>query len=168
MIIDKNKVVTLHYQLRRDDSAGELIEETFGRDPLVFLYGAGQMIPKFEQELSGKKAGDSFDFDIDSEDAYGDYDPEAVIPLPKTSFIIDGELATHLLVPGKTIPMRDQNGRELIGTIQRIENESVIMDFNHPMAGVDLHFSGQIESIREATETELSHGHVHGPGGHNH
>lgn len=168
MVIDKNKVVTLHYKLQEGSSKGNLIEETHGKEPLVFMYGVGQMIPEFERQLAGKKEGDSFAFGIESGDAYGEYDPQAIVTIPKNSFVIEGELATDLLKVGKVIPMRDGDGNQLLGTVKEIRDEEVLMDFNHPMAGVDLYFTGNIEDIREATPSEVEHGHVHGPGGHQH
>lgn len=168
MVIDKNKVVTLHYKLQEENAEGSLIEETHGKDPLVFLYGVGQMIPEFERQLAGKKEGDSFSFGIKSGDAYGDYDPQAIVTIPKNSFVIDGELAADLLQAGKVIPMRDGDGNQLLGTVKEVRGDEVLMDFNHPMAGVDLYFTGNIEDIREATSSEIEHGHVHGPGGHQH
>lgn len=168
MTISKNTVVSLHYKLQEESATGELIEETFGSDPLVFLFGNGQMIPEFENQLEGKKVGDSFGFNINSEDAYGDYDPEAVVSIPKNTFEVDGQLDESLLQEGKIIPMRDPDGNQLLGTIMEIQNEEVVMDFNHPMAGVDLYFTVSIEEVRNATPAEIEHGHVHGPGGHNH
>ena len=168
MVIDKNKVVTLHYKLQEGSAEGNLIEETHGKEPLVFLYGVGQMIPEFERQLAGKEEGDTFAFGIESGEAYGEYDPQAIVTIPKNSFVVDGELATDLLQVGKIIPMRDHDGNQLLGTVKEVGEEEVLMDFNHPMAGVDLYFTGNIEEIREATASELEHGHVHGPGGHHH
>lgn len=168
MQIDQHKVVTLHYRLQESNVEGELIETTFGSDPLVFLYGVGQMLPEFERQLSGKSAGDEFQFGIAAADAYGESDPEALVELPLDVFIIDGELAEDLLEIGRRIPMSDQDGNQLIGTILALKDDGVLMDFNHPMAGQDLYFTGVIESVRAATEGEIAHGHVHGPGGHHH
>ncbi|MCB0560074.1 MAG: FKBP-type peptidyl-prolyl cis-trans isomerase [Lewinellaceae bacterium] len=168
MVIDKNKVVTLHYKLQEGSAEGNLIEETHGKDPLVFLYGIGQMIPEFERQLAGKKEGDTFSFGIQSSDAYGEHDSQAIVTIPKDSFVVDGELASDLLEVDKVIPMRDGEGNQLLGTVMEVREDEVLMDFNHPMAGVDLYFTGNIESIREATASELEHGHVHGAGGHQH
>ncbi|MBV6655568.1 MAG: FKBP-type peptidyl-prolyl cis-trans isomerase [Mameliella sp.] len=165
MKIDKHTVVTLHYRLQEKSAEGDLVEETFGGDPLVFLNGVGAMIPKFEEELSGMEKGDTFAFGIPSADAYGDYDPEAIAPIPVAAFVVDGQRADDLLQVGRVIPMRDDDGNQLIGTIMEIGEEEVKMNFNHPMAGVDLYFSGTIEDVREATPSEIDHGHVHGKGG---
>lgn len=168
MKIGKHSVVTLHYKLQEDNASGDLIEETTGGEPLVFLQGVGQMIPEFERQLEGKSAGDSFAFGIKSADAYGEYSDDAKLSIPIDTFIVDGELANDLLEEGRTIPMRDQEGNMIYGTVLEVGDKEVAMDFNHPMAGVDLFFSGKIEDIRAATPSEIDHGHVHGAGGHHH
>lgn len=168
MKIGKHTVVTLHYKLQESNASGDLIEETTGSEPLVFLQGVGQMIPEFERQLEGKATGDTFAFGIKSSDAYGEYNDEAKIKIPIETFMVDGKLATELLQEGKTIPMRDQEGNMIYGTVLDVGEKEVGMDFNHPMAGMDLYFSGKIEEIRAATATEIEHKHVHGPGGHQH
>ncbi len=168
MIIEKNTVVSLHYRLTENDVLGELVEETFGSDPLVFLYGAGQMIPEFERQLAGKASGEQFSFGIKSEEAYGGHDPNAVVLLPMSTFEVDGKVDEDMLRIGTMIPMSDDQGNRLNGMVTEVNDEGVIIDFNHPMAGVDLYFTGTIESLRAASDTEIEHGHVHGPGGHHH
>lgn len=168
MVIDKNMVVSLHYRLTEGELLGELVEETFGGQPLVFLYGVGQMIPEFERQLAGKAVGDNFAFGIKSSEAYGEHDPDAVVLLPMETFAVDGQVDEEMLQLGNVIPMSDDQGNRLNGTVRQVSEEGVILDFNHPMAGIDLYFTGTIESLREATESELEHGHVHGPGGHHH
>jgi FKBP-type peptidyl-prolyl cis-trans isomerase SlyD len=161
MKIDKHKVVTLHYKLQEKDAEGDMVESTFGSEPLKFLYGVGAMIPKFEAELAGKQKGDEFAFGIESAEAYGEYNPEAIAPIPKEAFVVDGEVNEDLLQVGRVIPMKDQEGNQLLGTVMEIGEDQVKMNFNHPMAGVDLYFSGQIEEVREATSEEVEHGHAH-------
>lgn len=170
MNIKKHTVVSLHYKLQKDNAEGELIEETFGSDPLTFLYGAGNMIPAFEENLSGKAPGDDFSFGIQSAEAYGDFNEEAVVAVPLDIFVVDGQLQEEYLQVGKPVPLRSQDGQQMVGTVVEVQREQgqVILDFNHPMAGVDLFFTGTIESVRDATEDEVAHGHVHGPGGHHH
>ncbi len=168
MIIDQNTVVTLHYKLQEDNAEGELIEETHGGEPLTFLFGVGQMIPEFEAKLEGKAAGDHFAFGIAHTDAYGPYDEDAVAALPLEIFMHEGEIDMEMLQQGQMIPLRDEEGRMLYGTVEEVRENDVVMDFNHPMAGVDLYFTGQIESVRAATQEEIDHGHVHGEGGHHH
>ena len=168
MVIEKNTVVTVHYKLQKDDANGDLIEQTHGSEPLVFLFDVGQMIPKFEEQLAGKQKGDALQFGIGHKDAYGPIQDEAVVPIPISTFMVEGKLEEELLVPGKTIPMSDESGRQLIAQVMEVKENEVIMDFNHPMAGVDLFFSVDVEEVRAATASELEHGHVHGPGGHDH
>ena len=168
MQITKNTIVSLSYVLKRDDAKGEIIEETRAGDPLVFLYGNGQMLPKFEEHLSALKTGDDFEFTLSSEDAYGDMDQDAIIDLDKNLLMIDGKVDDELLATGNVIPMRDDQGHMLQGTVVSVGNDTVRMDFNHPMAGNVLHFKGNVIDVREATAEELSHGHAHGPGGHHH
>ncbi len=168
MIIEKNTVVSLHYRLTENDAAGELVEETFGSQPLVFLYGAGQMIQEFERQLEGKAQGDDFSFGIKSEEAYGEHDPDAVVLLPISTFEMDGEIDHEMLTPGNVIPMSDDQGNRLNGVVTEVNDEGVTIDFNHPMAGVNLYFTGTIESLRAASAEEVAHGHVHGPGAHQH
>lgn len=167
-MIEKNTVVTLHYKLQRDNAEGELVEQTFGTQPLVFLYGIGQMIPEFERQLEGKKAGDTLAFGVKHEEAYGPISADAIVPLPKTTFMVDGKLAEEYMQIGKTIPMQDQQGNQMIGKVIEIKENEVVLDFNHPMAGIDLYFSVEVQEVRPATASELEHGHAHGPGGHQH
>jgi len=165
MVIEKNTVVTVHYKLQKDDANGDLVEQTHGTEPLTFLYGANRMIPEFERQLEGKQEGDHLEFGIGHKEAYGTVKEEAVVPIPKDTFVVDGKLAEDLMVPGKTIPMSDQSGRQLIGKVQEVKENEVIMDFNHPMAGIDLYFSVDVKDVRPATASELEHGHAHGAGG---
>ncbi|MEY3053457.1 MAG: hypothetical protein RLY31_3242 [Bacteroidota bacterium] len=168
MIIGKNKVISVHYRLQEGDSEGDLVEETFGSEPLVFLFGTGQLLPAFEDNLSGKGVGDEVSFGIPSEEAYGVREAERIVDLPIDTFVVDGQLAEDLLVIGNTIPMSDNHGNRLNGVVLEVNKDIVTIDFNHPMAGVDLYFTVKVDTIREATESELAHGHVHGPGGHDH
>jgi FKBP-type peptidyl-prolyl cis-trans isomerase SlyD len=168
MQITKNTVVSLSYVLKRDDAKGEIIEETKAGDPLVFLYGNGQMLPKFEEHLSTLKAGDGFEFTLANDDAYGEMDQDAIIDLDKSIFEVDGKIDTEMLAIGNVIPMRDDQGHMLQGIVVSVGDDLVRMDFNHPMAGNVLHFKGNVIEVREASAEELSHGHAHGAGGHHH
>ena len=168
MQITKNTVVSLSYVLKRDDANGEIIEETRAGDPLVFLYGNGQMLPKFEEHLNSLKTNDAFEFTLASNDAYGEMDQDAIIDLDKSIFEVDGKIDTEMLAIGNVIPMRDDQGHMMQGTVVSVGDDLVRMDFNHPMAGNVLHFTGKVIEVRTATDEELSHGHVHGAGGHHH
>jgi len=168
MQIKKDSVVSLSYVLKHNDPQGEVIEVTKENDPLIFIYGIGQMIPKFEENLMMLNIGDHFEFTLNSKDAYGDMSEDAVIELEKSIFTINGEIDHEMLTIGNIIPMRDSHGHMLQGKVLGVSENSVRMDFNHPMAGKNLHFTGKILHVREATADEISHGHVHGEGGHHH
>lgn len=161
MAIQKNQVVVLHYKLQEEDEQGELVESTFDADPLKFIFGIGQMIPAFEENLEQKGEGDEFAFSIIAENAYGLYDERAIANIPVSDFAVDGEVDPESIELGRPIGLQDQQGNTYQGIITEVGEENVKVDFNHPMAGVDLYFTGKILSIREATASELDHGHVH-------
>ena len=168
MIIANNKVVSVHYTLTEGTADGQLVETTNGGEPLVFIYGIGMMIPEFEKNLSGMKAGDQFAFGIAAANAYGEYDESALVEVPKNMFEMEGKIPDGLLEVGNMLPLTDQNGNNFQGMVAWVGLDKVKIDFNHPMAGVDLFFTGQVENVRDADPTELAHGHVHGEGGHHH
>ena len=170
MQIKKDTVVTLSYELHTDNIEGKRVHvETAGADsPLVFLYGTGSMIPKFEEELKNLKIGDGFEFNIVAEEAYGEFDQSAIVRLPAEVFHVEGKYDKSKFQVGMVLPMKDQNGNMLQGKILEVTDEDIELDFNHPMAGQHLYFKGTILEVREATTEELDHGHVHGPGGHHH
>lgn len=170
MTIDTNKVVTLTYELQVDDEDGErtLVEKVEQDNPMVILYGSSGLPERFEENIQGLKEGDAFEFSIDPEEGYGDFDEEAIVELPKNVFQVDGKIDNEMLQIGNFVPMTNQDGHRLQGKILEVNEESVLMDFNHPLAGVNMHFKGQVVGVREASEEELSHGHVHGEGGHHH
>ena len=168
MNIAKNTVVSMTYILTENDVQGNLIQEVSKDKPFVVLFGAGGLLPKFENELEGLKTGDTFGFGLDSNDAYGDHQPQAIMELDKSIFEVEGKIDEEMLKVGNAIPMQNEQGQPLSGLIKEIKEDKVLMDFNHPLAGTNLHFTGEILEVREASEEELSHGHVHGDGGHQH
>ena len=168
MIIEPKKVVTVHYTLTEGTADGQLVETTNGNEPLAFIYGVGMMIPDFEKNISGMKAGDPFAFGIAAANAYGEYDDTALVEVPKNMFEVDGKIPDGLLEVGNMLPLTDQDGNHFQGMVAWIGLDKVKIDFNHPMAGVDLFFSGQVEEVLDAEPAELEHGHVHGAGGHHH
>ena len=165
MKIKPQHVVSLTYDLyvKQDSGVEELVESATEEQPLVFLYGAGQMLPKFEENLSELSTGDPHEFRFSAEDAYGNYDDEAVASLPKEMF-----QGTDIPEIGSMLPLQDNHGNHFQGQVVSIAEDSVIVDLNHPMAGQELHFKGKIVNVRPATAEELSHGHAHGPDGHHH
>ena len=165
MKIEPQHVVSLTYDLyvKQEDGTEALVESATEEQPLTFLYGAGQMLPKFEENLSALSTGDQYDFRLEATDAYGQYDEEAVANLPKEMF-----QGTEIPEIGSILPLQDNNGNHFQGQVVSVAEDSVIVDLNHPMAGQDLHFKGNILNVRPANPEELSHGHAHGPDGHHH
>lgn len=163
MKINPNHVVSVTYDLYVDNEEGTefLTESATEEQPLTFLFGVGQMLPKFEENLSQLSTGDTYDFRLSAEDAYGDYDEEAVANLPLDMF-----KGTEVPEIGSILPLQDNNGNRFQGQVVSVAEDSVIVDLNHPMAGQELHFKGNILNVRPATEEELSHGHAHGPDDH--
>ena len=164
----KNKVVTMTYTLRLNDEQGKIIQKVDEGQPFVQVFGINALLPAFESNLSGLEKGDDFGFGILAEEGYGNLSDEAILKLEKKIFEVDGVVDSEMVATGKTITMQDNNGNPLEGKVLAVEEDSVIMDFNHPLAGENLYFSGSIQNVREASEEELSHGHVHGAGGHHH
>lgn len=164
MKIGNNTVVTVTYDLHtsvNDDSTHNFIETADKNSPMEFLFGIGGMIPAFEDNLTGKIAGDKFEFSIKAADAYGDFDEEALVTISLDIFKVDGKVDFEMLKPNMFIPMSDNEGNQLNGRVIGVVGEEVSMDFNHPLAGQDLHFSGEVISVRLATADETAHGHVH-------
>ena len=164
MEVSQNKVVSLTYELRVNGKSGDVIEKVDSNSPLTFLFGTGSLLPKFEDNLAGLKIGDSFDFNLISEDAYGEFDENSIIKVPLQAFQIDGKVDYELVKIGNKIPMQDSEGHRLTGVVKNVDTDSVTMDFNHPLAGNHLFFKGEITDIRQATEDELTHGHAHSEG----
>jgi FKBP-type peptidyl-prolyl cis-trans isomerase SlyD len=165
MEIIKEKVVSITYELRKDEKNGDLVEKVTSENPLTFLYGTGGMLPKFEENLAGMKAGEEFNFGLSSEEAYGPVIDNAIVDVPIDVFKVDGNIDSNILKLGNMVPMMDNSGNRMNGKVIEIKEDAVTMDFNHPMAGKDLFFTGKVTEVRDATSEELSHGHVHGAGG---
>ena len=168
MKVSKDKVVTLTYELRFNDEKGEVIQTVDEKRPFVHLFGVGTLLPAFEENLAGLSANDEFGFHLKADDAYGSTAEEAIIALDKSMFEIDGKIDEEMVAVGRILAMQDENGHPVNGKVLAIQDDKVIMDFNHPLAGQDLYFSGKVLEVRDASEEETSHGHVHGEGGHQH
>lgn len=156
MQISKNKVAGIHYTLR--DSSGTILDTSDGRDPLFYLHGAGNLIPGMEEGLEGKEKGDKFQLKISPEKGYGEKDPTMTQKVPRTAFG-DQEVKKG---------MKFSTDRGAVVTVTDVGLESITVDANHPLAGVELNFAVEVMEVRNATAEELEHGHVHGPGGHHH
>lgn len=170
MTISEDKAVSVDYYLTasKDNAPEELIEQTSKEHPFVFLCGYGSVLPDFENSLIGKQKGDKFDFKISAKNGYGNYEKEYVVKIDRAAFEIDGKFDDVRVKVGQDLEMSDSEGNPLVGKVLTINDKEVEMDFNHPLAGFDLHFTGEVLDVREATPEELDHGHVHGPGGHHH
>jgi len=162
MTIENNHVVAVSYILHtiEEDGSKILVEETTAENPLTFLYGVGMMIPKFEQNILGLKAGDKASFIIQAEEAYGEKDPNSIVQLPIDMF---QESGTPPL--GAILPLSDGQGNNFQAFVLEVTPEAVVADLNHPMAGKVLDFQVEIVNTRPATEEELAHGHAHGADG---
>ena len=137
----------------------EVMETVSQNRPLSFIFGADQMLEAFEAKVAGLKAGDKFDFRISSADAFGEYDEARVQELSKDIFSPNGEFDAENVVPGKTFQMINSDGDRFNGSVLEVTETSVIMDFNHPLAGEELHFVGEVLLVRDATEEELNPKH---------
>jgi FKBP-type peptidyl-prolyl cis-trans isomerase SlyD len=156
MKIEKNKMVSLIYELRESDSNGKIIEALDEERPLTFVYGSGRLLPNFEENISFLNAGDFFRFSLNSEMAYGEKREDMIVDIPISVFETDGKLNEDICRVGNEVPMMDTEGNQLNGIINEIADTSVRMDFNHPMAGIDLFFSGKVIEVKDATENELA------------
>ena len=156
MTIAKDKMVSVTYELKLDGKEGDVFEKAGKDSPLIFLYGSGMMLPAFENGLAEKKASDTFEIFIAAADAYGEVNEEAIVELPKSIFMVDGKIDEQLITPGNSVPMMSTSGQRMEGLVVSVDENTVQMDFNHPLAGEDLHFTGEILDVRDATDEELN------------
>jgi FKBP-type peptidyl-prolyl cis-trans isomerase SlyD len=158
MVVENLKVVSATYELYINSEGGkeELMEKATEETPLVWCQGEGMMLPAFEANMSGKKAGDTFDFVLAAKDAYGEYIQEGLMELPKKMFFNgDGEFDDERVYVGAVVPMNTVDGQIVKAQVCEITDATVTIDLNHPYAGEDLHFTGKILDIRDVTEGEL-------------
>jgi FKBP-type peptidyl-prolyl cis-trans isomerase SlyD len=155
MKIENNKFASLVYTLQEGGRDGRVIETVEEAAPLSFVFGSGRLLPAFEANLEGLEEGSVFDFSLAAADAYGDVREEMVISLPRNIFEDEGVLRSEICYVGNTVPMMDSQGNRMNGVVVEIGDDFVKMDFNHPLAGTDLHFSGKVLGVREATAEEL-------------
>lgn len=151
MKIAENTFVALDYKLEVD---GQIADQSQPGQPLKFGFGMGMLLPKFEEAIAGLEPGAEFKFTLSPAEGYGETIEEAVVELPKTVFEVDGQVEPGLLEVGNTIPMADQQGNRLMGRVVAV-GETVKMDFNHPMAGKTLNFSGKVVEVREITPDDF-------------
>ncbi len=156
MQISKHKVAAIHYTLT--DNSGKVLDSSQGREPLHYIQGIGNLIPGMEEALEGKVKGDKLKLTIAPEKGYGVKDDNLTQKVPRSAF------GTQKIEKG----MQFQTNHGQVVTVTEIGLNEITVDANHPLAGVTLNFDVEVFSVREATEEELDHGHVHGPGGHHH
>jgi FKBP-type peptidyl-prolyl cis-trans isomerase SlyD len=168
MKVGDKKVVSMTYILRENNASGDVIQEVTEERPFVYLFGMGGLLPAFKENLDGLEKGDDFGFVLNKEQAYGIPSSDNIIRLDKKVFEVEGHFDDKMIKVGEVIPMEDEEGYPFNGKIVEIGDDYVVVDFNHPLAGMDLFFEGKILDVREATAEELSHGHAHGAGGHQH
>ncbi len=171
MKITKKTVVGLTYELKVSKDEDEIESAPFSveirneEDRFYFLFGESGLPEKFEELLSGKEEGEDFSFTLIMDEAYGPADDELVVNLPKTQFSNESGFSDEMLEEGNFLPLMDENGYPMQAKILKDLGEELLLDFNHPLVGFDLHFEGSILEVRTATKEEIKHGHVHGAHG---
>jgi FKBP-type peptidyl-prolyl cis-trans isomerase SlyD len=157
MKISDEKIVSLIYDLTVDEGEDrELMERATKEQPLTFMFGMGMMLETFEKNIKDLDLGDKFSFSLTPDEAYGEYDEEKVIELPKHIFEVDGKFDEEKIAEGETLPMMDSQGNRLLGSILEIKTDVIVMDFNHPLAGETLHFEGEVIDVHEPTPEEIA------------
>lgn len=160
MQIGERTVATFHYTLT--DAAGKVIDSSDGREPLTYLHGSGNIVPGLEKEMSGKQPGDVFNVVVAPEEGYGMPNPMMVQVVPREAF-----QGVDTLEVGMEFQAQTPQGPMSVA-IAKVDGDEVTVDGNHPLAGQTLHFAIEVTDVRDASLEELTHGHVHGPGGHHH
>ena len=156
MKVCDDKVVTIHYTLK--DADGELLDSSTPEDPMAYLHGQGNIIEGLETALVGKQVGEKLSVSVEPSEAYGEFDESMIQKVPVSAF--EG---VESVEPGMQFHADTADGPRVV-TVKQVKDENVTVDANHPLAGIHLHFEVEITDIRNATEDELQHGHIHGPG----
>ncbi len=152
MKAEQNKMVGVDYKLTVD---GQIADQSRPGQPLEFIFGTGMLLPKFEAAIEGKEPGDKVSFTLEPKDGYGELIPEAVVDLPKEIFMVDGKVAEDILFVGSQVPMSDAQGNRMMGIVKEVGDQTVKMDFNHPMAGKTLNFEVEVVTVRDVTPEDL-------------
>ena len=139
--------VEVAYTLRANGPEGEELETCQEESPFVFRMGAEEALEAFEKALVGKRVGEPFELTIACDDAYGEETDEAVLSLPKETFTVDGKLDEEVMQAGEVVPLSDDEGNEIVGMVVEVKADAVLVDFNHPLAGLDLHFEGVVVGV---------------------
>lgn len=158
LVVADGVIVSLDYTLTVE---GEVVDSTKEEEPIEFMKGYNAIIPGLERELEGMSVGETKSVTVAAQDAYGEFDPRQMVEVPRSEFP-EGIPVEE----GVELQVRDQQGNLLNAVISKVEGEKAVLDFNHPLAGKELHFDVKIAGLRAATDEELAHGHAHGPEGH--
>ncbi|MDX1497164.1 MAG: peptidylprolyl isomerase [Salinisphaeraceae bacterium] len=153
-------VASIHYTLKND--AGEVLDSSEGREPLLYLHGAGNIIPGLESALDGKAAGDQLNVQVDPEQGYGPHREDLIQTVPRDQFQGVDQIDVGMRFQAES------NQGPMVVTVTAVDEQNVTVDGNHPLAGENLNFEVEVVEVREATAEEKDHGHPHGPGGHQH
>lgn len=153
--ISDGSVVTMHYKLTLDD--GQVVDSSEGSDPLAYLHGANNIVPGLESAMSGKESGESFNVEVEPEEGYGPRHEQAVQKVPRAAFPADAQLE-----PGIQFQAQNENQQPVMGMILAVEDDTIVVDFNHPLAGRTLHFAIEVVSVRDATAEERELGQADG------
>lgn len=156
MVIADQKVVSIHYKLTDDD--GQVIQDSTGGDPLSYIHGAGNIIPGLESALAGKSEGDKLNVSVDPDQGYGARNDALIQELPRNVFEGIEEIQE-----GMQFQAHSEQGTRVI-TVTKVDGDQITVDANHPLAGQTLNFEVEVDSVRDATEEEIAHGHVHKDG----
>lgn len=159
--ITAGKVISIHYTLRDED--GDVLDSSAGGQPLSFLHGAGNIVPGLERQLTGKQVGDKLAAVVPPDEGYGMPQGPGPQPVPRSAFPSDIEVES-----GLQFMARGPGGEAIPLWVVEVVDETVLVDANHPLAGVTLHFDVEVVGVRDATDEEKAHGHPHGDGGHHH
>ena len=153
-----HKYITVAYSLYTDNSEGvhELVEQAPVEHPFQFITELGVALEAFEAKLKDLNAGDEFDFTLSVDEAYGPYEQEHVIELPKSTFMLNGRFQNDVIFEGAVIPLVNADGNRFQGLVLEVKEDVVIIDLNHPLAGKELHFKGSVVTSREATDAEVT------------
>jgi FKBP-type peptidyl-prolyl cis-trans isomerase SlyD len=160
MAIARNSVVTIHYTLK--DDAGAMLDSSPPGDPIAYLHGHGNIVPGLERQLEGRNAGDKLNVQVSPADGYGEYHEELVQQVPRRALKGIANVTVGMRLQAQT-----PEGARTV-TVTHVASDMVTIDGNHPLAGKSLNFEVEVAEVRQATQEELSHGHVHGAGGHHH
>lgn len=152
----EHKYFTVTYDLYvTDEGEKELIESATEEQPFQFISNLGGTLEAFEEQVAGLNPGDSFNFTLTPDQAYGEYDPNHVIELEKGIFEIDGRFDDEEIYPGNVIPLNTSDGRRILGEVVEVKDDVVVMDLNHPYAGDTMIFEGKVLEARTATDEEV-------------